>query len=117
MLSPHNHYCPPIKTKSGGHGGSVVGEGDTIVWVLGCPDEKIEWGMGYFTPNHRCCLHAIGITHSVKPRVGDVGGVWWVKGIWWFGYWDAEMERLSREWGLSPQVANIVSTQSVSPTH
>jgi hypothetical protein len=50
MTSPHNCYHLPIKTKAGGRGGSVVGEGDMVVWVLECRDEKIEWGVGYFTP-------------------------------------------------------------------
>jgi hypothetical protein len=50
MTSPRNRYCLPIKTKDGERGGSVVGEGDTVVWVLGCWGEKIEWGVGYFTP-------------------------------------------------------------------
>ena len=76
-----DQYRPPIKTVGGGRGGSVVGEEDMVVWVLGCQDEKIEWGMGYFTLNHQWCPHAIGIAHPSKPRAGDMEAVWWVRGI------------------------------------
>ena len=51
MTSPHKRYRPPIKTKDERRRGSVLGEEDTVVWVLGCEDEKIEWRMGYFTSN------------------------------------------------------------------
>ena len=53
MTSPCNHYGLPIKPKDGGRGGSVVGEGDMVVWVLGCQDEKIEWGWGISPLNPR----------------------------------------------------------------
>jgi hypothetical protein len=49
MTPPHERYRPPIKTKDGGRRGSVLGDGDTVVWVLGCRDEEIEWGVGYST--------------------------------------------------------------------
>ena len=39
MTSPCNRYGLPIKTKDGGRGGSVVGEGYMVVRVLGCRDE------------------------------------------------------------------------------
>ena len=45
MTPPRERYRPPIKTKDGGRRGSVLGEGDTVVWVLGCRDEEIEWGV------------------------------------------------------------------------
>jgi hypothetical protein len=80
----------------------VVGEEDMVVWVLGCQDEKIEWGMGYFTLNRRCCPHAISIARPSKPRAGDMEGVWWVRGIRYFGSWDARMKKLSKGWGTPP---------------
>ena len=45
MTPPHKRYRPPIKTKDMERRGSVLGEGDTVVWVLGCRDEEIEWGV------------------------------------------------------------------------
>ena len=60
MLSPRNWYSLPIKTKDGGHGGSVVGEGDMVVWVLGCQDEKIRQGPGILTPKGRYQACALG---------------------------------------------------------
>ena len=60
----------------------MVGEGDAVVWVLGCWDEKIEWGVGYFTPKSPMMPHAINIAHPLKQRMGDMEGVWWVRGRW-----------------------------------
>src|SRR6266436_5562312 len=74
MTSPRNRYHLPIKKKAGGHGGSVVGEGDTVVWVLECRDEKIEWGVGYFTresPMMSPCNH-YGL--PIKTKDGGRGG-------------------------------------------
>jgi hypothetical protein len=49
MTSPRNCYRPPIKTKDRGRRGSVLGEGDMVVRVLGCRDKEIEQGVGYST--------------------------------------------------------------------
>jgi hypothetical protein len=79
ISSTRNWYCPPTETDVGGREGSVVGEADIVVLVLGCHDEKIEWWVEYFTPNGRYCPHAIGIACPLKLRSGDVKGVWLVR--------------------------------------
>jgi len=61
----------------------VVGEGYIVIWVLGCRDEKIEQGVGYFTPkmlmpslrNHYCPLVKTagrGRKGSMWSKVGEV---------------------------------------------
>ena len=60
----------------------MVGEGDMVVWVLGYQDEKIKWGVGYFTPkslmlspcNH---YHPPVKTTGEECEVSVVGeGIW-----------------------------------------
>ena len=75
--SPHNHNCPPIKTKDRGCGGCLVGEEDTVVWVLGYQDKKIERGVGHFTPK----LLILSAPNHYRPLVetassGHEGSTW-----------------------------------------
>jgi hypothetical protein len=81
MTPPRKHYWPPIKSKDGGRRGSVRGEGDTVVRVLGCQDEEIERGWGPSPSNHRCRRRASVIARPLKPRTWDVEGVFWVREI------------------------------------
>jgi hypothetical protein len=37
---------------------------------------------GDFTSKTEYRAHAIGITRTLKLRVGDIEGVWWVRDIW-----------------------------------
>jgi len=82
ISSAHDRYCPPTETEVGGCEWSVVGEVDMVVLILGCCDEKIEWRVGYLTPNRRYRPHAISIARPPKPRSGDAKGVWWVRQMW-----------------------------------
>jgi hypothetical protein len=82
MSSLRNRYRPHFETLGREHEGSMVGEEDTIVYVLRCQDEKIEWEVVYFTPNRQYHRYVIGIAYPLKPWVGDVEGVWWVRRIW-----------------------------------
>jgi hypothetical protein len=95
MASPHNPYHLPVKTKDRVHGGSVVGEGDTLVWVLECQDEKIKWRVGYFTPEsltmppHNC------YRPPIKTKYGGHGGCVVCEGntvVWVLGCQDEKIE-------------------------
>src|SRR5882672_11421599 len=117
MTSPCNCYHLPIKKKAGGRGGSVVGEGDTVVWVLECRDEKIEWGVGYFTPESPMMSPRNHYRFPVETEGGERGGN--VVGeedavVWLLGSRDEKIE-----WGgvFHPRISDDVPMQSLWPAH
>src|SRR5882762_5981531 len=115
MTSPCNRYGLPIKTKDGGRGGSVVGEGYTVVRVLGCQDEKIEWGVGYFTPKSPMTSQRNHYRLPNKTKDGGCGGSVVGEGDTVVRVLVCQDEKIERKWGISPQIANDVPTQSPLP--
>jgi hypothetical protein len=79
----------------------VVGEGYIVIWVLGCRDEKIEQGVGYFTPklpmpsprNHYHLPIKTEDREHGRSVVGEGDIVAWVLGCW--------DEKIVRGWGIS----------------
>jgi len=95
----------------------VVGEGDTVVWVLECRDEKIEWGVGYFTPESPMMSPRNHYRFPVETEGGECGGN--VVGeedavVWLLGSRDEKIE-----WGgvFHPRISDDVPMQSLWPAH
>jgi hypothetical protein len=102
MTSPRNRYRPPTETKDGGRGGSVLGEGDTVVWVLGYRDEEIEQGVGYSTLKSPmttpCKRYRPPIKTKDRGRRGSVQG----EGDTVVRVLGCRDEEIERRWGASP---------------